>query len=694
MELLAPAGHWEAMVAAVQNGADAVYLGVGDYNARRGARNFSEEELLAAVSYCHLRGVKVHLTLNTLLSDRELPAALDTLEKANRWGVDSVILQDWGLLALARQAAPDLPLHASTQMTLHTLSGVRMAAELGLSCAVLARELSGEEVRAIAAESPIAIEVFGHGALCMCYSGQCAMSALIGGRSGNRGACAQPCRLPCAVDGGPVGRPLSLRDSCLADRLGEMEGVRLLKLEGRMKRPEYVAVVTDIYARLLREGRKPTAEELGRLEAAFSRQGFTQGYWLGEKGPDMFGSRPENAPEPRELFAAARAAYEREDTRTVPVDFQLRLRAGMPAALTARDGDGHLAEVTGPVPEAARTRAVTAREAEDRLRKTGGTAFRCRRAEAEVEEGLALSAGALNALRREALAELERQRTAPPERRWREPDPLPPGEDWPGEPELTVSLLRPQQLTEDLLALRPAVLYLPAERFSEFDLSAVPPETELCLALPRIWRDREEPALGDLLARGADRGVRSAAAGNLGHLPLIRGAGLRARGDLGLNVFNSRALALMRALGLESAALSFELRHQQIRDLAKPLACEAVVYGRLPLMVTENCLISNRTGCRAGDLRGDCRWRHTLTDRRGEAFPLEAVWGCRTEIENSRVLYLADKPEWRQIGLRYARLRFTDESPADCVRMLRAYRGEGGGAPADFTRGLFYRGVS
>ena len=694
MELLAPAGHWEAMVAAVQSGADAVYLGVGDYNARRGARNFSEEELLAAVSYCHLRGVKVHLTLNTLLSDRELPAALETLRKANRWGVDSVILQDWGLLALARQAAPDLPLHASTQMSLHTLSGVRIAAELGLQCAVLARELSGGEVRAIAQKSPIAVEVFGHGALCMCYSGQCAMSALIGGRSGNRGACAQPCRLPYAIDGGKMGRPLSLKDACLADRLGEMEGVSLLKLEGRMKRPEYVGVVTRVYADLLREGRRPTQEEMRKLEAAFSREGFTEGYWLGKTGPRMFGARPENAPEPRELFSAAKAAYEREDRRTVPVEFRLELRAGAPAALIAWDEDGHRAEITGPVPEAARTRPITSQEAEDRLRKTGGTVFRCRRVEVLVEEGLSLPASALNALRREALGELERLRTAPSVRRWLDPPSLPEAEGWSGAPELTVSLSRPEQLTAELLELRPSILYLPAEHFRDFNLSPVPAEIERCLVLPRIWRDGEEPALRELLALAANRGVRSVAAGNLGHLLLIREAGLIPRGDLGLNVFNSRSLALLAELGLRSATVSFELRHQQIRDLVKTLDCEAVVYGRLPLMVMENCLISNRTGCQAGNLQGDCRRRHTLTDRRGEEFPVEAVWGCRSELENSKVLFLADKAEWRQIGLRYARLRFTDESPADCVEMLRAYREGGGAPPPNFTRGLFYRGVT
>ncbi|MDE7244513.1 MAG: U32 family peptidase, partial [Oscillospiraceae bacterium] len=273
MELLAPAGSWEAMTAAVQNGADAVYLGCGAWNARRAAKNFTEEELPEAVRYCHLRGVRVYLTLNTLLSDRELPQAAAVLRRASRCGVDAVIVQDWGLAALARQTVPDLPLHGSTQMTIHTLAGVEAAAALGMRCVVLSRELDRENIRYICENSPVPIEIFGHGALCMCWSGQCAMSAFIGGRSGNRGLCAQPCRLPYRIDGGKTGHPLSLKDSCLAQHIPELldMGVSILKLEGRMKRPEYVAVVTRIYAALIREKRAPNPEEMRQLTDAFSR---------------------------------------------------------------------------------------------------------------------------------------------------------------------------------------------------------------------------------------------------------------------------------------------------------------------------------------------------------------------------------------------------------------------------------------
>ena len=399
-ELLAPAGSPESLRAAVQAGAGAVYLGWGEFNARRSAKNFSDEEFAQALAYCHQRGVRVFLTLNTLVTDRELPRAAETARKACRLGVDSVLVQDWGLFDLLRQMLPDLPLHASTQMSLFTSGGCREMAADGCERVVLARECSREDTEAIVKNCPAEVEIFAHGALCMCYSGQCAMSAVLGGRSGNRGRCAQPCRLPYGINE-PAGKryPLSLKDSCLAAEIPDMAamGVDCLKLEGRMKRPEYVAVVTDVYARLLEENRGPTKEELARLEQAFSRSGFTDWYWQGRHGAGMFGTRPENAPEPKELFAQARALYEKDAARTVDVHFAVTCTAAAPCTLTASDPDGHTVTVTGPVPEAARTRSLTAEELETRLGKTGGTGYRCAGVEATVGEGLSLPASAVNA---------------------------------------------------------------------------------------------------------------------------------------------------------------------------------------------------------------------------------------------------------------------------------------------------------
>ena len=394
LELLAPAGSMEAVAAAVQNGTDAVYLGYGDFNARRNAKNFSEEEFAAAVSYCHLRGAKVYLTLNTLLTDRELPKAAEVAAQASAIGADAVLIQDLGVLRMLRQVAPDLPVHASTQMTLHNLDGVKMAADLGLTRAVLSRELSRDQIEYICQRAPIEIEVFAHGALCMCYSGQCFLSSVIGGRSGNRGLCAQPCRLKYGWMDKADAYPLSLKDLSLAGHLRELRrmGVACVKLEGRMKRPEYVAVVTGIYARAIKEDREPTEEELEQLRAAFSRQGFTQGYYLDQQGPDMFGVREETR-EPKELFAAARNTYQSGEAQRVPVTFYAMLRPGEPARVGVEDPDGRVATVEGPVPEAARTRPLTAEAVTTQLSRTGGTPYRCGQVRALVEENLSLHFG-------------------------------------------------------------------------------------------------------------------------------------------------------------------------------------------------------------------------------------------------------------------------------------------------------------
>ena len=687
MELLSPAGSPESLRAAVQSGAGAVYLGWGDFNARRSAKNFSDEEFADALRYCHLRGVRVFLTLNTLLTDRELPRAVEIAAQACRLGVDAVLVQDWGLFDLLRQSLPDLPLHASTQMSLFTSGGCREMAADGCERVVIARECSAADTAEICKNCPAEVEVFVHGALCMCYSGQCEMSALIGGRSGNRGRCAQPCRLPYGVnEPAKKNYPLSLKDSCLADRLGEMAemGVACLKLEGRMKRPEYVAVITRIYARLLAEGRRPTAAEKAELEQAFSRSGFTDWYWQGRHGAGMFGTRPENAPDPKELFAQAKAAYEKGDQRTVPIRFACTVRAGAPCTLTAETEDGRAVTVTGPVPEAARSRAVTAEELCQRLRKTGGTAYRCKAVTAEVDEGLSLPASAVNALRRDALAALTDARTAPPKRRELPVPPPPAGDRAAAAPRFTVSVTTAAQLTPQLLALGPARVYVPLELLAAF--TALPEaDTEWCAILPRVWRDRDEAELRRWLDHAKALGVTAVLAGNIGHLSLVRDTGLAVYGDYGLNVFNGRALDYLRKKGLSSACLSFELRFAQLRDLPKCLPAEAIVYGRLPLMITENCLIENAGACR-------CDRPNFLTDRTGAAFPLLPAYGHRTEIQNSRVLWLADRPEYRRLGLSFARLRFTTETPEECLRVFRDYQA-GAAASGEFTRGLYERGV-
>ena len=700
-ELLAPAGGPEPFAAALAAGADAIYCGMGSFNARRKATNFTDEAFEQACRAAHLAGSRVYVTVNIVIKQSEMGDALQLIHRCSTLGADAFIIQDWGLFFEVKRTMPGIETHISTQANIHDDRGTLWCREQGADRVTLSRELSIDEIAAIHDAAPdVDLEVFSHGAICFCYSGLCLLSSFaMAGRSANRGMCAQPCRLPYGFNGPAKNTyPLSLKDSCLADRISDMErmDVSCLKLEGRMKRPEYVAVITDIYARLIREGRKPTAAEKKDLELAFSRSGFTADYWQGRHGPAMFGTRPENTPEPKELFAAARAKYEKDDARTVPIHFSCSCQAGQPVSLTVWDDDGHVAAAEGPIPEPAQNKALTATDLEFRLQKTGGTAFHCTDGSADVADGLFLSAGAVNALRRDALAALENARCAVPLRREQDFSPLPDLDCTADTPALTVSVTFWPQ-AEALLPLAPAHIDLPLELLAERD--ALPDFAgEWCAILPRVWRDRNEPQLRTWLAHAKKLGVTSALAGNIGHLPLLRDAGLTICGDFGLNVFNSRSLDYLRRKELSSACLSFELRFPQMRDIQKLIPAEAIVYGRLPLMITENCLVQNETGCHlseAGDAvpqQAPCRKPNDLQDRTGAKFPLLPAYGHRTEIQNSAPVWLADKPEWKHCGLTYARLRFTTEAPAECADIFQAYQT---GAPASgpFTRGLYYRGV-
>ena len=691
MEILSPAGSPEAVRAAVYAGADAVYLGYGPFNARRNARNFDAAELQEAITLCHLYGVKVYLTLNTLASDREVAQAAQVAVEASGLGVDAILVQDMGLLQVVRQVAPDVHLHASTQMTIHNLDGVKKCADLGLTRAVLSRELSRKEISYICAHSPIEIETFVHGALCMCYSGQCFFSSVLGGRSGNRGLCAQPCRLSYGWKGKADRYPLSLKDMSLAGHLQELQdmGVACAKIEGRMKRPEYVWVVTKIYADALREGREPTAEEVAQLTAAFSRQGFTDGYFMGRKGAEMFGVR-EVQPEPKELFAAARAGYDKP-TQLVPVTLTAHIQAGAPASLTLADGDGHTVTVTGPVPESARTRPLEAEDVAAQLSKTGGTPYRVETRGVEVGEGLSLPRSALNALRREGVEQLSAQRTALPPRRHFPYEPLPRVKTPTGAPALHVTLRSASQCSPALLDTRPARIALPVdEAASHPDVVAqvIAQGIQPAVVLPRICWDGEMDTLNAQLTACREQGISHALVGNLGLLDVAKHLGFTLHGDFGLEVFNSHSVDAYRELGLESLTASFELKLAQIRDLSKTLPVELVAYGRLPLMVTENCAM------KAGAGQCCCGSGNTLTDRRGVGFPVLKAWGCRNEIFNADTLFLADKAgDYLRAGVSALQLLFTTEDAQTVADMVLRYQGVGNAVPASYTRGLYYRDV-
>ena len=693
MELLAPAGSMEALRAAVCNGADAVYLGADTFNARMNARNFSAADLQEAVVYCHVRGVKVHLTLNTLVLDLEMPRAAELIRMAASCGVDAFIVQDLGMVSLCRQLAPDVPIHASTQMSIHSLEGVLEAAALGCSRVVLARELPAEEIAHICKKSPVEIEVFVHGALCMCYSGQCYLSAVIGRRSGNRGQCAQPCRLPYGYGRFESTRyPLSLKDNCLAGELDELRrmGVASIKIEGRMKRPEYVAIVTRAYRTVLNGG-KLTQADLQELETAFSRQGFTDGYFKGQTGSDMFGRRQESE-DTADLFASARATYEQGETQRIGVRFYAMIHRGQPARLAVEDPDGNLCRTYGPVPEQAVYRSLTAQDLEQQLKKTGGTPYLCTSVRSSLDPDLMLPASAINAMRRDVIAELTAKRGRAEKPHLNAYDEPPRYDGISGEPQLTVAVRTADQITSRMLSMKPTVLYVPLSELVEHPelRQRVGVETQLAAILPRVIWSGELVPIARQLRTVYDMGVRQVLAGNLGQLHIARAAGFAVRGDFGLNIVNSRAMRYLREQGLDSQLLSFELTLPQIRDISKAVPAEVLIYGRLPLMLMENCVIKNRTGtctCQTGTVR--------LVDRVGEEFPIVKDPGtCRNVLLNGKKLYLLDKKDaFRGMGLWALRLQFTTENPSEIDKVLMDYQGRAVFDAGSYTRGLYSRGV-
>lgn len=692
LEVLSPAGSSDALVAAVQNGADAVYLGYGSFNARMNAKNFTEEQLRECVSYCHIRGVKVYLTLNTLVLDRELKALSQVILEANRAGVDAVLVQDLGVGQLVHQMAPELPIHASTQMAVHNLAGVKKAAEMGISRVVLARELTRDQIAAICRESPIELEVFVHGALCMCHSGQCYLSAMIGRRSGNRGQCAQPCRMPYGYDRHENRYPLSLKDNCLISYLAELDrmGVACIKIEGRMKRAEYVAITTKIYKDAVL-GRPVTSAQLTELTKAFSRQGFTDGYFTNQKGPHMFGTRQDETQD-RALFARARATYENAEAQRVPLHLTARFRYGQPVSLTATDPQGNWAQAQGPIPEQAISRPLMPQDVISRLNKTGGTPYYIADTQLELDPGITLSASAINALRRDALSRLSAvrgQAIQRPEGRFAQP---PVYRTYLAEPVFTVSVQTIQQLTASLLHFKPAVLYMPLWMLCSGHpaVQAACQNLPVCAVLPRVILETEWDGIYRQLAQAKLLGVQEALVGNIGMLDSVRRAGYGIRGDFGLNVFNSATANFLYTQGLSSLTASFELTLPQIRDLSKPLPTEIIAYGRLPLMVTENCIIHGRTeGCTCGS------GQTNLVDRTGSRFPVVRDGNtCRSVVLNSRKLYWGDRLEdLSALGLWALRLSFTTENDQQVNAILQDYTRQTAFDPGVSTRGLYVRGV-
>ena len=683
-ELLAPAGSFEGVRAAVQSGATAVYMGFGTFNARRGAKNFTKEEMRQAISYCRARGVKTNITFNILALDKERQDAINDIKFLNEAGADALIVQDLGVAKLIKECAPDMPIHASTQMTIHTLDGALIAKELGFSRVVLSRECTLEQIKYITANAGIETEVFVHGALCMCYSGQCYLSAVIGQRSGNRGLCAQPCRLPYKYDGCKKQcYPLSLKDLSLAGWLEPIvkAGVSSLKIEGRMKRPEYAAIVTDIYAKLLKEKRRPTAEEVKTLELVFSRDGFTDGYLTGKKGDNMFGTKTDVPLESvKHLYdEAAKRFAEGKEMPLVPINMVCDItQNGISLTVTDLDGNTHNVSDNELI-EMAKNKPTSSEQLEKNLRKTGGTPFDVKNISVNMPDGVIVPASRINAIRRQALESLLETRGKPPVRRWIEPKPLEKSKQNITDMQF-VAMVRTIEQAQAVKNSGIKIIYAPLEVAAKAE--------GLIPIMPRVYRDDEQASIEKLLETCKNNGINSVMITNIGQVELARKLNLKIHGDFGLNVYNSSCMHVLNDLGIERQVLSFEARLAQLRDLQKPIDTILTVYGYLPLMVFENCAIRRKTG--------ECTCKKQtcyLTDRQGKKFALLPAFGCRNELLNSQPLYIADKiNECKQVGAKYAMLRFTIEDKQKCAEICSLTQNNQS-INSEFTRGLYYRGV-
>lgn len=683
LEVLAPAGSRESLEAAVRAGADAVYLGGSSFSARASAKNFSDEELKSAVEYCHVRGVKVYLAVNTLLLEDELTEALEFIRYACTLPVDAVLVQDTGLLRLLQSCAPGLRLHASTQMSIHTPLGAAALEKAGIKRVVLARELSLREIEEIHKATPVELEAFVHGALCMSVSGQCYFSSVLGSRSGNRGQCAQPCRLPFSAPGG-TGNDLSLKDLSMITRIGELEqaGIVSAKIEGRMKRPEYVAAAAR--ACRLSADKQPVPQELMEdLRAVFSRSGFTTGYLDARRGREMFGirSKEDVTDATGAVFAKLHGLYNKEYQR-VPVRFTLKIKAGEPIFLIAENSEGFTACQSGEIPEAAVNRPIDETRCRDQLSKTGGTPFFAEDISCEIDDGLSIPVSALNGLRHAVLEELEEKRAK------RTPIDfkmcaLPQSGNHAAEKMKLRARFVNTELPES--AKQCELIYLPfntePNRLKELKQQGYP----VALEIPRGMFGVENVIKYRLrVAKAA--GITDVWAGNLGAAALGRELGLTVHGGFSLNITNTAALEWYRDFGLEDTELSFELTLAQAAEVGGTMKRGLLLYGRLPLMLTRNCPIANAGGCKR------CTITQFLTDRRKIRFPVQCYGTC-SEVLNSVPLYMADRlgeVRNQDFGL----LRFSTESAREAEEILQKYlAGTGEIAAEHYTRGLYYRGI-
>ena len=655
-ELLCPAGSPEAFCAAIEGGADAIYMGGTAFNARINAKNFTTEQMKSSIALAHSYGVKVYITMNTLVYDREKEQLLRAAEDAYLCGADALITADLGGASLIKERVP-IELHASTQVSGHNADAARYLSELGFSRMVLAREMSREDISNFVKNSPIEAEVFVHGALCVCHSGQCLFSSVVGGRSGNRGECAQPCRLPFKNKGGNP-YPLSLKDLSLAAHLPELTemGVASLKIEGRMKSPEYVRDVARIFRRLLDENRGADRREMSELAEIFSRGGFTDGYYTKNIGSSMLGIRSDSDKQSSRTLVP----FEKI-TRKLPLSLSATVKEGEAMRLTADDGR-KAATVLGATPEAAINAPLSREAVEKNLSKLGNTPYYLEGLELSLGDNVMVPLSAINALRREAIEKLTAD-----EQRSRD--------------DLRSVPADKQSEKPKKLSGNSALFYfpdrIPAEAKEFFDVLYVPIEKyngeTSGVALPPVIYDSEREKISKMLIRARELGATHILVGNVGHIELARESGMTLHGDFRLNIMNSETAEGYLSDGFCDLMASPELTLPQLRDVVRAVpVTRGIIYGRTPLMVTEKCV-----GKELGSCDSCTNGQTVLTDRRGVRFPVLRIFEHRSLIVNSLPLYMADRQnELQRNGITAGHFIFTTETKDEIRKLIAAYKND------------------
>ena len=683
IEILAPAGGYDSVIAAVRSGADAVYAGGKSFSARASAQNFDFEQLCSAVEYCHIHGVKFYLTINTIVFDDEFKQLKQAITEAAKADVDALIVQNMGVARLAQRIAPDLALHASTQMSVHTASGVKAMYEQGFKRVVLAREMSRDEIKK-AAEIPVELEVFVHGALCMCVSGQCYFSAMLGSRSGNRGACAQTCRLPFTVSGGKGKYALSLKDNSIIPYLNELEeiGVASAKIEGRMKRPEYVSVAVTA-CREQRDLGFVTDETAELLRAVFSRTGFTDGYYTGKIGRGMFGTRTKDdvVSADEKLLSKIRAKYKNE-AQNIAVTAEFTAHLGERPVLKMTEGIHTAESAADVICEQAKNVALSAEKCFTQLKKTGSTAYSVGDIKLTLDDNISLPVSALNAMRRECTDELDRLRKTVHNYKINDVDINGDFAPYNKSENFTRASVRGTKIS-------------PA--FKDCELVFVPlfsdiRETQrlknegynVAVEVPRGMFDREKQIEAQL-QRVKEIGVTDALCHNIGALHTAKNLGFTLHGGYGLNLVNTYDLLWAEEYGIKDVELSFELTFIRINRLGGNIKRGIITYGHLPLMLCRSCPVKgDGISCKS------CKNQSKMTDRKGKSFYLKCDGNC-TEVLNCVPLYIAPQ-EFRTLSTNFNILRFTVENYVENVERIPDFN-RISMLNDKFTRGLYKRGV-